>query len=98
MYNRPTITQLGMCKVKLQYYNKQKNLQIFVVPGNGQALLVMPEIDILNNITINFNTIVTKETNKADKCSTNTVIHQDSRHQQHYTNIMQEANRAEKCM
>ena len=46
---------------------------------------------------INFNTIDTQQTSRVDKCSTNTVICQDSCHSQHYTNIMQEAKKAEKC-
>ena len=55
----------------------------------------MPVIAILNIITINFHAVDTQETNRADKCSTNTAIYQDPRHGQQYTNIMQEANRAE---
>ena len=54
-----------MCKVKLQHNNKQKLCKFFVVPGNGQALLGMPDIDTLNIITINFNTIDTQETDRA---------------------------------
>ena len=30
-------------------------------------------------------------------CSTNTAIHQNSRHVQHYTNMIQDADRAKKC-
>ena len=88
MYNRTTITQLGMCKVKLQDNNKHEICKFFVVPGNRQALLGIPGINTINIITINFNTIYTQESDRADKYSTNTAIHQDSRHWQHYTNIM----------
>ena len=41
LYNRTAITQLSMCKLKLQHHYKQKNCKFFVVPGNGQALLGM---------------------------------------------------------
>ena len=54
MYNRTTITQLSKCKVELQHNYKQKIYIFFVVPGNHQALLDMPDIDMLNIITINF--------------------------------------------
>ena len=57
----------------------------------------MPDINILNIIHINCNSIVTHETGKANDFSTNTAICQGSRHKQHYTNIMLEADRAEKC-
>ena len=36
-----------MCTVKLEHNNKQK-MCIFAVPGNGQTLLDMPNIDMLN--------------------------------------------------
>ena len=57
----------------------------------------MPDINTLNIISINFNTINTQETSRVHKCSTKTVICQDSMHGHHYTNIMQEADRAEQC-
>ena len=60
---------------------------LFVVPGNGQALLGMPDTDMLNIININCNTIVTHGTDSANNCSS-------SKHVQHYTNMMQEADRA----
>ena len=37
---------------------------IFVVPGNEQALLGMPDIEILNIFTISCNTISTEEADK----------------------------------
>ena len=86
-----------MCKVKLQHNKRQKKCKFFVVLGNGQALLDMPDIDTLNIITINLNTICTPETDRVDECSKNTTIHQDLRHGQHYTNIMLESNRAKEC-
>ena len=97
MYNKTAISQLGICKVKIQHGNAQKMCKFFVDPGNGQALLGMPDINMLNIINLNFNTIDTHRTEIAGYCSTNTVICQSVRHVQHYTNIMQEADRAMKC-
>ena len=57
----------------------------------------MPAIYMLNIITMNFNTTDTQETDKSNKCCTNIAICQDSRHGKHYTNILQEVERAEKC-
>ena len=69
--------------------------KFFVVSGNGQALLGMPHINTLNIININCNTINTHGNDIVNNWSTNTAIHQ--RYVQHYTNIMQDANRAKKC-
>ena len=44
-YNRTTITQFGICKVKIEYNKKHKICNFFAVPGNGQALLGMPDIN-----------------------------------------------------
>ena len=71
--------------------------KFFVVPGNEQALLGMPEIDTLNIININCNTIDTHGTDSCDKCSTSTTICQNSRHVHHYTNMVEEADRAKNC-
>ena len=68
----------------------------FVFPQNRKALLGVTDINIHNIIQINCNTIDTQKTDRANNCSTNTAIHQDSRHEQHYTNMMLEANRDEK--
>ena len=87
---------MGICKVKIEHNNKQKICKFFVLTGNGKALLGMPHIDILNIIQINCNTIDIQETDTANNCSTNTAICHGSRHEQHYTNMMQEADRAEK--
>ena len=74
MYNKTTITQLGMCQVKLEYNNIEKMCKFFVVSGKGQALLGMPEIDMLNIMRINCNTIGTHGNDSANNCSTNTTI------------------------
>ena len=67
-----------------------------VVPGNRQALLGMPDIYMLNIININWNTIDTHGTDSTNNCTRNTAICQSSRDVQHYTNMMWEADRAEK--
>ena len=63
-----------MCKVKLKDNNIPEMYMFFVVPGNGQALLGMPDIDMFNIIKINCNTIGTHENDSTNNCSTNTVI------------------------
>ena len=42
MYNQSTIMQLEICRVTLENNNKCKLCNLFVVPGNRQALLGMP--------------------------------------------------------
>ena len=71
-------------------------MQIVCSSRNGQALLGMPDMDTLNNIQMNCNTKHTQETDRASNCSTNTAICQGSRHEQHYTNMLQEAEWAKK--
>ena len=96
MYNKTAITQLGICIVKIEHNNIQKLCKFFVVPGYGQALLDMHDIDTLNIININCNTIATHRADSTDNCSTNTAIYQSSKHVQHYTNMIQYADRAKK--
>ena len=53
-YNKTTITQLGTCTVEREHKNnKKKCMSFFVVPRNGQVLLGMPGIDVLNIIKVN---------------------------------------------
>ena len=82
---------------KIEHSNKQKMCKFFAVSGNGQALLSMPDIDMLNIIHLNCNTVHTQEIDRASNCRTSTAICQGSRPEQHYTNMIQEANKAEKC-
>ena len=56
----------------------QKICTLFVVPGNGQALLGMHNIEILDIQTIHCNTIGTQEAHKTTKYTTNTVNGQGS--------------------
>ena len=69
--------------------------KFFVVWGSGQALLGMPDTDMLNIIKINCNTIGTHRNDINYNCSTNTAIHHSSKHVQHYTNTSQDVDRAE---
>ena len=74
-----------------------EKLQILCSSGNGQALLGMPYIDMLNIININCNTIDTHRNDSTDNCGTNTAIPQRSRQVQHNRNMVQDADRAAKC-
>ena len=77
--------------------SKKKICNFFVVPRNEQVFLGMPDIDILNILTINCDTKGAKETDKAVTCNTNTTITQDTGCEQHFTNIRQEHGKTEKC-
>ena len=50
-----------MCTVKIEHNNKHKMCTFFVVLGNRKALLGMSDIDVLNIINININTIHTED-------------------------------------
>ena len=60
-YNQTTITQLSTYRVKLEHNDKYKICNFFLVPGNGQALLGMPDIELLNILTICCSTIGTEK-------------------------------------
>ena len=70
-YNKTTITQLGSCIVEIEYKNNKKKCRFFVVPRNGQALLGMPDWDVLNIIKMNINAIGAEQTGGSDKCCKN---------------------------
>ena len=59
----------------------------------------MPDIKMLNIININCNTTdkEQQEADRANNCSTNTAIGECSRHEKHYTNMIQDIARAKKC-
>ena len=52
-YNCTAITQLGKCGVIIENINKCKNASFFVVPGEGDTLLCMLDIVLLNILQIN---------------------------------------------
>ena len=70
-YNHITVTQLGRCKVKIENNNKCKTCIFFVVPGDGEALLEMPDIELLNILNINCNTVDAEKDKKGVNCNTN---------------------------
>ena len=50
--NQSNIEQIGVCTVKLRYKDKITRYRFFVVPGDGPALLGMPEIELLGILKI----------------------------------------------
>ena len=56
-YNKTSITQLGTCKVTIEHNNNTKRCHFFLVLGNGQALLGMPDTDALQICNINIDSI-----------------------------------------
>ena len=60
-----------------------------MVLGNGQALLAMPDTEMLGILPINCTTIGTQEADSAAKCNTNTDNGQGSVGEQLYTNPRQ---------
>ena len=62
MYNGTHITQLGTCVVQIKFKNMMKRCTFFVVPGNGQALLGIPDTVALNLINLNIDSIQTVAT------------------------------------
>ena len=67
MYNKTTITQLGTCTVEVEHKNNRKKCKFFVVLRNGQALLGMPDTDVLSIIKITVNTIGAEQTRGSNK-------------------------------
>ena len=57
MYNGMHIMQLCMFAVQIKFKNIKKRCTFFVVPGNGQALLGMPDTMVLNLINLNIDSI-----------------------------------------
>ena len=51
------IKQLGMCTTIIKFKNFKKKCVFFVVPGNSQALLGMPDMVVLNIINLNIDSI-----------------------------------------
>ena len=51
------IEQLGMCTAIIKFKNFKKKCVFFIVPGNGQVLLGMPDMAVLNIINLNIDSI-----------------------------------------
>ena len=68
------IMQLGTCMVHIKFKNVKKRRIFFVVSGNGQVLLGMPDMAVPNIINLNIDSIqaVTLEskTNRGQKTNT----------------------------
>ena len=56
-YNGMHIMQLGTCAVHIKLKNLKKRCIFFVAPGNGQALLGMPDMVAFNIINLNIDSI-----------------------------------------
>ena len=56
-YNATQIKELGMCMATIKFKNCKKKYVFFVVPGNGQALLGIPDTVALNIINLNIDSI-----------------------------------------
>ena len=61
-YNKPFITQLGTCVITIVYKNNRRECEFFVVPGNGQVLLGMPDTAAFNIINVNIHSIEAEDT------------------------------------
>ena len=70
-YVHTTIKQLGRCKVKIENNKKCKTCIFFVVLADAKALLGMPDIEFLNILNINCNTIGTEKDEKGTNCNAN---------------------------
>ena len=62
-YNGMQIEQLGTCAVTISFKDLKKQCVFFVVPGNGQSLLGMPDTAVLNIINLNIDSIQKEITN-----------------------------------
>ena len=51
------IKQLGMCTAIIKFKNSKKKCVFFVVLGNSQALLGLPDTVVLNIINLNIDSI-----------------------------------------
>ena len=56
-YKKIIILQLGICSLAINHISKQKLCRVIVVLGTGQTLLGMQNMDALDVLTINYNTI-----------------------------------------
>ena len=69
-YNKTVITQLGTCMVTINHNDDKKKCDCFVVPGNDQVPLGMPDTTALKIININIDSIEAASTWK-EECNTN---------------------------
>ena len=69
-YNKTVITQLGTCAVVINYKDNKRKCEFFVVPGNDQVLLGMPDTAAPKIININIDCVEVVCMRKVD-CNTN---------------------------
>ena len=94
------IKQLGTCVAIIKFKNFKKECMFFVVSGNGQALLGLPDMVVVNIINLNIDSIQKEirecKTNRgqethaeAEDCTNKdaqSITKQDGTGQQHQTN------------
>ena len=68
-YNCTTSTQLARCIVEIENNNKHKKYIFFVVAGDKEVLLGIPDIELLNILNRNCNTISTNKDEKGANCN-----------------------------
>ena len=69
--------------------NNKKKCRFFVVPGNEQLLLDMPDTDVLNIIKINIDSIGAEDARDGKSCA--------NTHTAHETEPKQKTDSAKKC-
>ena len=70
-YNNSNTEQLGVCVVKLRYKDKIVRYRFFAVPGEGQALLGIPDIEFLGKLKMMCDVIESQEADR--KCNSQTM-------------------------
>ena len=80
------ITQLGTCMVTIEHKNNIRKCEFFVVLGNGQVLLSMPDTAALKIININIDSLEAEDT-QMDNCIEDTKV----------SKTKQEIHQAGKC-
>ena len=83
--NSTTITQMGRCEVKVE--NSRFKICDSCTVRESTILLVMPHIEKLDILTINCNTIDTKEADRVENHITNTANYQEYTCEKQYINM-----------
>ena len=82
-YNGTEIPQLGTCVVQIEFKDVTKHCVFFVVLGNSQVLLGIPDTMMLNIINVNFDSIQAE----AVECRTNTKQEVEQDMKQHTSKV-----------
>ena len=67
--NHTTGKQSTICRVEIKNYDNYKKYIFFIVLGNGEVSLGMPEIELLSILNINCTTIGTEKEKKGVHCN-----------------------------